>query len=112
MPESIVILGGGGHAAVVEAALLSLGKSVEAFLDDGLPVGSKVIEGEVKGKIADLASLKGKADKVHAAIGSNEARFTLLHKAKELGFTPETIVHPTAFVDSSAKLGEGVFVAA
>lgn len=112
MPESIVILGGGGHAAVVEAALLSSGKGVEAFLDDGLPLGSKVIEGEVKGKIADLASLKGKADKVHAAIGSNEARFTLLHKAKELGFTPETIVHPTAFVDPSAKLGEGVFVAA
>ena len=105
-------MGGGGHAAVVEAALISLGKGVEAFLDDGLPVGSKVIEGEVKGKIADLASLKGKANKVHAAIGSNEARFTLLRKAREQGFTPETIVHPTAFVDPSAKLGEGVFVAA
>lgn len=112
MPDKVVILGGGGHAAVVESALSQTGCSVAAVLDDSLPTGTKIIEAEVSGKISQLSEFKGGSDQVHIAIGSNEARLTLARFARKEGFQLKTIVHPTAFVDPSAKLGEGVFVAA
>lgn len=112
MPESVVILGGGGHAAIVESALSQIGCGTGAVLDDSLAKGTKIIEAEVSGKISDLDAFKSQTDLVHIAIGSCEARFVLARLAKEKGFRLKTVVHPTAFVDPSAKLGEGVFVAA
>ena len=112
MPDKVVILGGGGHAAVVESALSQTGCGVAAVLDDSLAPGTKIIEASVAGKISQLGEFRGEAEEVHVAIGSNEARFTLAGSARKEGFKLKTIVHPTAFVDPSAKIGDGVFVAA
>ena len=49
MPPSVIILGGGGHAAVVESALKQTGCGVAAVLDDSLAPGTKIIEAEVLG---------------------------------------------------------------
>ena len=112
MPEKVLILGGGGHAAVVEAALISLGAGPAVVLDDRLPKGTKIIQAEVAGTTADLPAFKGEAESAHAAVGDNAARFSLCGKIRASGLKLRTVVHPAAFVDPSAKLGEGVFVAA
>ena len=46
-----------------------------------------------------------------AAVGSNKARERVACVAEELGWTPETLVHPSAIVAATAEIGGGSYLA-
>ena len=114
MTKKLVILGGGGHAAVVEAALRDFPEwEIAAVLDDGRPVGASVIDAKINGPISLLKNMKEQGvEFFHVAVGSCETRLRLFDYALIAGLNPLTVIHKTAFVDASASVGAGSFVAA
>ena len=105
----IIILGAGGHAAVVIEIARLRGFEPAAIYDDREEThGNFVAAVEVKGRIADLpANLSGYAS---IAIGNNLVRKSLAERLVSL--TWPVLVHPAACVSSQARLGPGTVVCA
>lgn len=109
MNDAFIILGAGGHGKVVADLARSLGREVYGFVDV-VKVGEIVEPGGSRVVLAQedyltLASV-GSAPTDHAtiAIGDNKVRLELFHELKRNVNLP-TLVHPTAHVSLSARLG-------
>lgn len=102
----LLIVGAGGHAKVLLDAALCADIDVAALRgepgDPGKVLGIPVVFGE------DTAG----ADAFIIGVGDNKTRAALYAEWQERGLTPTTVVHPSAIVAASARLGAGTFVAA
>jgi sugar O-acyltransferase (sialic acid O-acetyltransferase NeuD family) len=107
--DDVVVFGAGGHGKVVADAVLACGMRLEGFIDDHVAVGTKILGKPVLGS---SAWLRGRAVKVALGIGSNETRARLAELALAAGATLTTVLHPSAAIARSAKIGEGVVVLA
>jgi UDP-perosamine 4-acetyltransferase len=105
---SIAVLGAGGHAKVIIAALDAAGVGVGGVFDDDEAVWGRTLLGHtVAGPLA-LAAEKG-LRRALLAIGSNEARRRL---NDFLGYEWVSIVHPRAWVHASVEIGAGAAIMA
>ena len=103
---TLLVLGAGGHGrSVAEAASLSGQFEVVGFLDDALPVGHIVMGRPVLGPLASWGAHAHLAQQAMVAIGNNTLRAALLEQLQEGGMGLATVVHPRAFVSSSATVG-------
>jgi len=114
-PRALVLYGGGGHGKSLIDLILALGMyDLVGVVDDGLKAGSDVAGLAVLGgsdKLPEL-SARGVRQAVNAVggIGDVASRvrvFQILHAA---GFVCPTLIHPRAYVESSARLAGGVQV--
>lgn len=110
--KRLLILGGGGHAAIVAEAATNSGWSLEGYLDDSsTSKGNKLNNASHLGGISDLrnvlSALAGDI-RVHAAIGSTKLREKWLDLAGNKVAGP--IIHPSAIVSETATIKEGVFI--
>jgi sugar O-acyltransferase (sialic acid O-acetyltransferase NeuD family) len=111
--DSLIVIGGGGHACVVIDAWLRAGgqaAAVRVFDQNAALAGSLLDHGIRIQAFADW-SVVGGAD-CHVAVGGNPAREQLLQQAIAHGGRPKTIIHPGAMIARSAQVGPGSFVAA
>lgn len=100
------MLGGGGHAKVVVAALRASGLTVGVVLDDDPRLwGTQLLGVTVHGPISAL--LEHDADGAVIAIGSNQGRAAV---AERINANWITVVHPTAWIDPTVRLGPGTVV--
>lgn len=112
MTTGVVIIGGGGHAKVVIESLRAGGETVAAIVDAD-PTPRAVLGVPVIGDDLALADLRGQGfSKLFVAIGDNRLCEKLGRKARELGFTLVSAIHPSAVISPTARLGEGVAVMA
>ena len=103
---SVLVVGAGGHAKVVIATLRAAGHAIAGVLDDAPePVGRTVLGIPVIGPIARLGDHDGPAV---LAIGSNRVRRRLAAAYPEANWL--AVVHPSAVVDESVRVGEGAVV--
>lgn len=105
MSESVILIGGGGHAKVVIECIRAAGDRIMGILDDGLEVGTTVLDVPVLGKISDYqahAQLK-----FLIAIGNNAVRSRL---AAKLNVAWYTAIHPAAVVSRHARIGAGTVI--
>ena len=115
MPDSIVMLGGGGHALVVaEAAALAGFRVVGLYDDQPLPVATQLLQIPRLGSLDDfLVAQASNQDPRQAilAFGALPFRRALLDR---LGHSPDrfsrAVVHPAAVVHASASIGVGVYI--
>lgn len=112
--QSIIVLGGGGHARVLIATLLLQGPSVLGFVDPAAPLEPIY---RVKCLGDDDAILQHQARDVRlvnglGSVGSNVARSLLFRRFKEQGYRFASVVHRTAIVARDVRLGEGVQIMA
>lgn len=113
MATRLIIVGAGGHGkAVAEIVAMCDRFELVGFVDDAWPDISAVWQHPVLGDFDSLASLRAVAEQVVVAIGNNRLRRTLQERAKEMGFSAATIVHPRAIVASSSRIGNGVAIMA
>lgn len=112
--KPFVVLGAGGHAKVVLAALDSMGREAAALLDSDKALWGTDLEGvRIAGgddKLADFPPSRHEA-----AIGVGAARDTRLRRkiheaAAAAGYALPPVVAASAFVARSARLGEGAQV--
>lgn len=105
MSESVIVIGGGGHAKVVIDCILSAGDLVVGILDDALEVGTDVLGIPVLGKIDAWSEYKDR--KFVVAIGNNEVRRAISERVNADFYTA---IHPTATVSRFASVGAGSVV--
>jgi sugar O-acyltransferase (sialic acid O-acetyltransferase NeuD family) len=107
MPINKFIYGAGGHAKVVLDALLCLGAKVRVLDDDPAKKGYMILDVPVEyaesGKLPPIA---------HLAVGDNTVRAQLYESIIKEVESWFSVIHPRSSVAESAKLEEGVFVAA
>lgn len=96
--KKLLILGAGGHGKVVAEVAQAVGYDDIAFLDDN--------SDEAIGKISDMDKLFGKYTEAFVGIGNNNVRHELLQKIIACGYTVPALIHPTAYVSKSAKVGQ------
>jgi len=103
--RDLVVIGGGGHGKVAVSAALAAGFRVTAVLDDDRALwGSEILGIEVSGPVTGETA--GAALGL-LAIGSNRVREAL---ARRLSLEWAVVVHPTAWVHGTVRIGEGTVV--
>lgn len=100
----LVILGAGGFGRVV-ADVASQLKQYESvvFLDDGN--GADIV-----GKCSDYAAFLDENTELYPAFGNNALRLDWLERLLQSGARVPTLVHPTAYVSPTAKIGAGTVI--
>ncbi len=113
-----VILGGGGHAAVVIDAIVAAGNARPVVVLDADPRvwGTTLLGVPIRGGDDLLPQLK-KEGIAHVVIGlggvgSNGPRQGLFDRAERLGFAPLSVIHPGASVSPWATVGTGSVILA
>lgn len=106
----IIILGDGGHSRVIQEIIYSTsGNEVVAILDDKYDQGFQQ-KGIIHAPISFLTKLLRKDTKVVVAIGGNNIRKKIVDGLNLLPENYLSIIHPTAIVSRSAKVGYGTVV--
>lgn len=104
--KDIVVIGAGGHSKVVISALRASGHEPVAVLDDDPgKKGTSILGVPIRGPL-NLVGEIGAAGVV-MAIGNNRTRKRI---ASELHAAWATVLHPTAYVDPTARVGPGTVV--
>lgn len=105
MSDSIILIGGSGHARVIIDCIRSSGGTVLGILDDGMAAGTEVLGVPVLGKTADYEQYAEHPFLI--AIGNNTVRKRI---AEKLPVRWATVVHSAAVVSHYAVIGEGTVV--
>jgi acetyltransferase EpsM len=110
---SLILLGGGGHAAVVAEAARAAGWQIEGYLDDAPQRGGGLTSIGLKrlgavDELHEIAARLGRSLSVHAAVGDPALRRRWFLAADPLPLA--TIAHPLAVVSPSASIAAGVFI--
>ncbi len=109
-----ICYGAGGHAAVVESAVIRGGEYyICGVADDGVAPGTRLIHAKVIGGKDQLGKfLENNISKMHVAIGNNFIRCKIISEMEKSGFSIITVKHPDAIVETKAKIDYGCFIAA
>ena len=114
-PNSIIIYGGGGHGkTLIELILLMGDYHITGVIDDGIKSNEYILGIPVLGGneiLADLYS-SGVRLAVNAigGIGDVAIRMKVFKKLAQTGFECPVVLHPSAIIENSAVLTQGVQV--
>lgn len=119
MPDDqreILIFGGGGHGKAVIDLARACGYQVAALVDDGIPAGTRILDVEVVGGAVCLPEWHERgivwAANAVGGIGHPEIRQKVFELLEAAGFALPALIHPRAFVETSALIEDGVQVLA
>lgn len=100
--DGVVVIGAGGHAKVVISTLAARGLSIAAVFDDDDTKWGMDAQGT---RVSRMERERGGSAII--GIGDNAKRRDV---ATALKFEWQTVVHPSAYVHPSAKLGRGTVI--
>jgi UDP-N-acetylbacillosamine N-acetyltransferase len=108
------VFGGSGHGKVVADTARALGFEPAAFIDDARKgAGASVAGLPILQWEAYLADRDAWGDAAVAlGIGANVDRQRCLNRLRVAGIVPMTLVHPSAVIAPSSRIGDGVVVMA
>lgn len=112
-PKALIVFGGGGHGKSLIELIRTLGTyHIVGIVDEGMTPGEGVMGESVLGGADVLSELydEGVRQAVNAVggIGNIDVRVNVFKKLSKSGFVCPAVVHPTAFVEPSARLASGV----
>jgi sugar O-acyltransferase (sialic acid O-acetyltransferase NeuD family) len=115
--KPVILLGGGGHACVLVDVLRLLKKNILGFVGPQHAAIKNCPDIPYLGDEQVLHQSKVQEFNLINAVGSisaekNTLRQALFDRFKQAGFEFATVIHPSAVIASSVKLGEGVQVMA
>lgn len=99
---NILLIGNGGHGKVVEEVSNDCGYEKIAFLDDNSV--------EAIGKIEELEKFVDEFEYAFVAIGNNKLCGELMHRLEEAGYKVPVLIHSSAYLSSTAKIGKGTVI--
>ncbi len=113
----LLIYGAGGHSKTIIDLLRSLGNyQLVGIVDDGVPAGTQVLGVPVLGGAEQLPHLfaQGVQQAVNAVggIGNVDVRLRVFERLQTAGFSFPTLIHPSAVIEPTVTLEEGVQVLA
>lgn len=110
--ERVVVIGTGGHAAVVIDILRALGRTVVAAVDsDPARIGGSILGVPITGPDTRLRELRAEGIRqALVAVGDNHLRRRLSSEVVRAGFVLGSAVHPSAWISPHAELGDGAVI--
>ena len=113
--QRLIIFGAGGHGRSLAALIQKMGGyDLLGFVDDGVPAGTTVLGLPVLGGRDKLASLAAEGIRLAingvGGIGNLDVRLAVFDQLRGAGFHFPKAIHPTAFIEDSASLADGVQV--
>jgi UDP-perosamine 4-acetyltransferase len=109
----LVIIGAGGHAAVVIEAVQAMSCFTVVGIVDPAPATPETLGVPVLGDDDILPSLRAQnVEAAFIALGNNHLRQKIGSRLLKQGFVLPVIVHPSALVSPSATIGDGTVVMA
>jgi sugar O-acyltransferase (sialic acid O-acetyltransferase NeuD family) len=111
-PIPVLVFGGGGQGkCVIDLIRTQKAYRVAGVIDDALPAGASVLDTCVVGSSEDLAALRAEGIPLAAvAVGGLRdisVRVKAFDRMLAAGFELPCLIHPTGFVEPSARLGGG-----
>lgn len=115
--EKLLLIGGGGHCKVVISAIKLAGEyEIAGIIDLPENIGKSLCEVPIIGDDSDLEKFSGQGIKycivTVGSVGDSSTRRKLYALSKNIGFIHANVIHPTAVIDKSVKMGEGNFFSA
>ena len=112
-PTAIIVYGGGGHGKSVIELIRTLGSyQVIGVIDDGLSPGDSILGVPVLGGSGVLEDLYKQGVRMAAnavgGIGNISIRMRVFERITRTGLVCPTLVHPSAYVEPSARLEAGI----
>lgn len=116
-PTALIIFGGGGQGKTLIDLVRAAGTyRVVGIFDDGLPVGSAVMDVPVLGGAKDLGEWRERGITLAAnavgGIGNVDVRLKIFDILARAGFAFPALIHPTAIIEHSAAVEAGVQILA
>ncbi|UAW99472.1 acetyltransferase [Halopseudomonas nanhaiensis] len=108
--KRLAILGASGHGKVIADCAEVCGWETVIFFDDAWPAKRSISRWSVEGDMAALLKRLSDFDGVLVAIGNNAVRQSKLTALAQHGAKLTTLVHPSALVSRSARVGVGSVV--
>lgn len=115
--EKILLIGGGGHCKVViDATRLSGGYDIVGIVDLPENVGKTLCGVPIIGDDSKLEKIFGQGVKyciiTVGSVGDSKIRQKLYKLSKARQFELVNVIHPSAIIDKSVKMGKGNFISA
>jgi sugar O-acyltransferase (sialic acid O-acetyltransferase NeuD family) len=108
----LIVVGAGGHGAVVAEAAAESGRWDEiVFLDDDESL-DHVLEYPVVGTTERISTLASDDPEFVVTIGNNRTRLELSDKIARSGLRLVSVIHPAACISKSASIAAGTVVCA
>lgn len=107
MKKEISIIGSGTYGEVIFELAVLLGYEVSAFYDDNKSKHGEVINSVPIFGAIDLHKIDIDGKNFVVAIGANDVRTKFSKQIIDRGGKLPTLIHPSAIVSSSAKIGKG-----
>ena len=116
-PTQVIIYGGGGLSKMIIEHVRVMGAfQIVGIIDDRIPAGTDIIGCKVIGDSNMLAGLYKEGIRTAfnsvGGIGNFLVRLKVFQTLAKAGFNCPVLVHPTAHIDPSAILEQGVLVLA
>lgn len=112
----ILIYGAGGHGKAVIDLARACGYHIAGLVDDGVAAGTRILDFEVVGGSGCLLEWRGRgierAANAVGGIGNPAARQRVFDLLEAASFALPALIHPRAFVETSARVEDGVQVLA
>lgn len=116
MSLPLIVIGAGGHAKVLLAALLCAGRSVDGLTDaDAAKMGVNVLGVPVLGDDRKIREFAPGTVRLVNGVGSVRVaalRRQVYENFRQSGYCFEQVIHPSAVVATDVVLGEGVQIMA
>lgn len=114
-PRDLIIFGGGGQGKTLIDLVRTLGcYRMVGIVDDGLAVGMDILGLPVLGGTTILPELRERgvnlALNAVGGIGNVDVRLKVFDILQQAGFAFPTVIHPTALIEPSAVIEDGVQV--
>ena len=112
LDNSIVIIGGGGHAKMcIDLIRQNNEYNIIGIIDEKLDIGSDVLGIKVIGDNGSLIKLRELGVKFAingvGAISKPKVRLKIYKDLKNIGFIQPNLIHPSSSIEPSASLGDG-----
>jgi sugar O-acyltransferase (sialic acid O-acetyltransferase NeuD family) len=113
--RDLIIFGGGGQGkTLIDLVRLLDCYRLVGIVDDGLPAGSEILGVPVLGGAGVLPELRARGVELAlnavGGIGNVDVRLRVFDRLTQAGFAFPAVIHPSAVVESSAVVEDGVQV--
>jgi sugar O-acyltransferase (sialic acid O-acetyltransferase NeuD family) len=106
-----IVIGAGGHARVVGAALCALGVEIAGFFDDSFRGSEESICGaSLIGTLNDVTKFGPDRYDAYIAIGDNAIREQRVEHLRRAGYQLPALVHPMSHLELNARIEQASHV--
>ncbi len=116
-PPKVVIIGAGGHGKEIawnirQMNAVSPSYEILGYCDDEKTAGEIVLGAPVLGTLEQVAHTYGSNLLYICGVAKNKVRPALVARAEKAGWTPTSVIHPSAVIAEDVQIGPGTYIAA